>query len=318
MATAVRRHTIVNPARRNRAKARRSNRAHHRRLSAKQIKYFGTPQQKAALKRKRKHNAAKHHRKHARRTVAKRSNAPKHRSHRAAPRAKKRSSHKRRKNPGEILSLTLGNPAGKRRSMARHHKKNRRHAASGSRRHNRRHNPGRRMNAKHHSYRHRRRNPGGINVTSIFTQGLSALAGLVGSRLLTQAVLGSSNTGAYGYAGNAAATAVLATAAHMLFKGKPDVRNGVIIGGVLGIGARVMEDYTPFGTYLSQAGVGDYAGGGAHGVGVYLPWNGVVAQRYTDALNSAQVQIPSGWAPTVNMPAATTPSGMSGWAKSLY
>lgn len=174
--------------------------------------------------------------------------------------------------------------------------------------------------ARHHSYRHRRSNPAGINISTLFTEGLGALVGLVGSRLITQAVLGSNNAGVYGYAGNAAATAVLATLAHMVFKGKPLVRDGVIIGGTIGIMARVMEDYTPFGSYLQSSGFGDYAGGGAHGVGVYLPWNGVTPQRYVDALNSAQVAIPQGWAPTVTVPAASKSgvSGLYGGGMSLY
>jgi len=324
MATATRRHSIVNPARRrNRAKARRRNKS-RRHMTAKQIKFFGTAAQRAGLKRKRKNSAKKnrrrHHvtaKRHNRRTVARA--APKrrvNRARRATPRAKKRRSNRRRSNPGEILSLTLGNPARKRRGMARHAKKhNRRRAtASGSRRHNRRR---RNPSVRHHRYSHRR-NPAGFNITSLFTEGLGALAGLVGSRLLTQAVLGASNTGFYGYAGNAAATAVLATLAHMLFKTKPAIRDGVVIGGTVGILARAMQDYTPFGTYLAGSGFGDYAGGGAHGVGVYLPWNGVTPQRYVDALNSAQVQIPSGWAPTVSVPAKTGVGALYSGGMSLY
>ena len=59
MATAFRRHSIVNPARRNKARknrARTNKRRHN--MSAKQIKFFGTARQRAALKAKRR-NAAK-------------------------------------------------------------------------------------------------------------------------------------------------------------------------------------------------------------------------------------------------------------------
>lgn len=307
MATATRRHSIMNPARRrNRPKARKNKARRH--LSAKQVKYFGSPQQKAALKRKRRalarHNRPKH-RARTRKNAVARVPAPRKNTHRVHNRkhakAKKRNA-RRRTNPGEILSLTLGNPA-KRRSMAAHHRKARRNASSKAGRKNRRHhrkNAGRRMNVRHHGVRHHRRNAGAMNVTNLFTEGLSALVGMAGSRLLTQAVLGASNIGAYGYAGNAAATAVLAGLAHMFFKGKPAVRDGIIIGGAAGILARAMTDYTPFGGYLTQAGfagmpAGDYSAGGSAGLGLYMPTNAVVPPRYIGT--SAMVEMPDGWGP---------------------
>lgn len=185
--------------------------------------------------------------------------------------------------------------------MARHHRKARRNASASSRRHNpRRRNAKRRTNV-HHRRRHHhiRRNPG-VNVTNLFTEGLSALVGMAGSRLLTQAVLGAQNIGAYGYAGNAAATAVLAGLAHMFFKGKPAVRDGIIIGGAAGILARAMSDYTPLGGYLTQAGfagmpAGDYSAGGSAGLGLYLPTNAVVPARYIGS--SAMTEMPDGWGP---------------------
>ncbi len=93
MARTVRTVRVVgNPPRR---RARAHNRGKRRRnLSAKQIKFFGTPAQKAALKRSRS---------------AKRSN-----SARRATRTHARHTRRRaRRNIGEILSLTLalmGNP----------------------------------------------------------------------------------------------------------------------------------------------------------------------------------------------------------------
>lgn len=324
MAVATRHHSIVNPARGNRA--RRNKRKRH--LSAKQVKYFGSPAQKAALKRKRR-AAAKHNRpKHRARTrnVARPRYNPKPRkntrraSNRKRAKASKKRHATRRTNPGEILSLTLGNPASKRRSMAAHHKKARRSASNRTNRRHHRKNAGRRMN-RHHRHHHRRNAGAGMNVTNLFTEGLSALVGMAGSRLLTQAVLGASNTGAYGYAGNAAATAVLAGVAHMMFKNKPAVRDGIIIGGAAGILARAMTDYTPFGSYLTQAGFqgygcGDYSAGGASGLGLYIPSNDVVPARYIGS--SRQVEIPAGWAPTVVAPAAATKAGMGTYGRSRY
>lgn len=291
MATAVRRHSIVNPARRNRrVKARRRNAGKRRHMSAKQIRIFGTKRQKAALKRSHKRN----------RPAARRAKA-----HRAVHRKR---AVRRRRNPGEILSLTLGNPARKRRKnkMAARKRNRRRSHASATRRHTRRrarrHNPvvraRRNRRVRHHRVTHRRRrNPGGVSLPNLFTDGLMVIGGLVGSRLLTQMMLGANNVGVWGYAANAAAGAALAAVAHMASK-SPRVTNGIIVGTAAGIVARLFQDYTPFGSYLTQAGFGDYAGGGGHGVGLYLESNAVLPQRYVDAVNSAQVAIPAGWAPT--------------------
>ena len=95
------------------------NRGRRRLLSAKQIKYFGTPRQKEALRRSR---------------------------------ARKRSTSRHR-NIGHILTVIPANPARRRRtSVAVHHRRrNRRHATSLlNRRHHRRHN--RHHNARRHSY----------------------------------------------------------------------------------------------------------------------------------------------------------------------
>jgi len=325
MATAVRRHSIVNPARRNRAHARKNKARRH--MSDKQIRHFGTKAQKAALKRKHRRNRATAHR---RRTVARanpRRSAPR-RTHRTKAHRRRAT---RRSNPGEILSLTLGNPAKRRKKVAATQRNRRRHASASNprRRHNRRrHNPvmhhrqhHRRPNAVRHHRMHHRRNPAGLNVPSLVTDGLFVVGGLVGSRLLTQMVLGANNVGMWGYVGNAAAGGLLATALHMVTK-NPRVTAGVITGTAAGIVARLLQDYTPLGTYLQQAGFGDYSGGGAHGVGAYLPWNGVTPQRYVNALNSAQVQIPQGWAPTVQVSAPAAKgagvSGLYGGGYSLY
>ena len=76
--------------------------AHKRKMSAKQIRYFGSKRQKAGL-RKRRHNAAPKRRNPVRatkRNTAKKSN-PRHHH------------HKRRNPIPEIISLTMGNPARK-------------------------------------------------------------------------------------------------------------------------------------------------------------------------------------------------------------
>lgn len=272
MAVTRKTRTVMNPARR-------------RKLTPKQIKFFGTRRQKAAL-------AAR----------------------RAAPKAKPRQTRRpaaEKKNPGEILSLVL-NPAkeGVERKMATtkkrtatktrrppmqrnagattHHKP-RHHKAP------RKHNPGR---------RHRtRRNP--PKVGNLFSNALWIIAGAVGSKLLTQAVLGAKNTGVMGYGANALVTGLLGVGVSKGLRNE-SAGNAVIAGGVVQIVLRALSDFTPFGKYTSQLGLGDY-----------LASNFVVPQRYVDPLNSAQVEIPSGWAPKVIAPPAAAPAAGMG-AAGLY
>lgn len=298
MATAVRRHAIVNPAGRHHRKKKNRARAKHRRnLSRAQIRAgFGGKRRKAALKVNRKRtisagNPKRHHRVSAKK------------SHRSAARRRA----PKRENPGEILSLTLGNPGGKRRSMAAtkkhhrvHHKKNRVH--------HRRRNPGRRV--MHH--RHARRNPSAAGIMGLLTQGVFAAGGLVLSRFATQAVLGAQNTGFMGYAGNAVATGLLAWGTHMVSH-NPRNRDAVILGGVMGIIARLITDFTPYGSFLQQQGFGDY------GMGLYLQQNEPMPSRLVDP-SGAIVEIPSpGWAPTVVAPAARGMGALySGGGSGLY
>lgn len=314
MAFAAKRRVVVNAGRRRRRNARRN-------LSAKQIKFFGTPAQKAALKanRKRKRNASA-------RTTMRRARKTFGTRHRRRARAK---------NPGDILSLAL-NP-GKGRTMARARKssgrrrnhRRRRSVANPRRRrysmrHHHRSNP-RRRNYTHHR-RRSRRNPSSRGASMSLKQGLmftvGAGVGYFGSKALTQAVMGTNNTGVSGYLGNALVTAGLAVAAHM-FRGVLGSSAGIAVasGGLLQLVARIISDQTPLGQSLSSLGLGDYQ-----------VQNFVTPQRLVDPLNSAQIEIPNGWgapapmaiqtaaAPGTMMPAT---AGMHGWAnagfgKSLY
>ena len=275
MAFATRRTSVANPAHRK------------RKMSAKQIRIFGTKRQKAALRAKRVS-----HRK------------------RSSPRAVRR-------NFGEVVSLTLGsaiNPASKRRkAMAKTKRKHHRTTTTG-RRHRRRsyaHNPARhrartRPNGRR-NYRHHRRNPMGAGWGAQITSALYIIAGAVGSRLATNAVLGTNNTGFLGYGANLAAGGILAWIAAGVLKNAQAARE-VFSGAVVGVVLRLIADYTPFGQYTSQLGMGDY-----------MVSNWVIPQRYTNALHSAQVQIPSGWAPTTVIQSAAPPAGAAaGGMSGLY
>jgi hypothetical protein len=196
--------------------------------------------------------------------------------------------------------------------MAAHKtKKHRKHSSSAGH-----HNAPRKKNRGHRTNRGHKhhRNPGGGMVADLAVEAVSAVGGLVGSKMLTQAVLGANNTGMFGYFGNAAATAILAVAAHYIAPRNRKIRDGVVLGGAMGIVARAINDYTPFGAYLASAGVGEY------GMAAYMPANGVVASRYVDPWNSSQTEIPQGWGGGGQMAinSSGAPAGVAGWGDQIY
>jgi hypothetical protein len=286
MAITTRRVSIANPARRR------------KQLSPKQIRAgFGGKRRQAAIKAKRS-------------------------AHR--PRAQKRNTaHRRRTSPrpvrrnlGEQVLLTLGNPASKRRQVARHRKRTKKHTTASvhHRRRSSQSNPRRRYSARrtNRAVRHNRRcgNPMGGAWGSEITHALYIIAGAVGSKMGAQLALGSSNTGFLGYGANLAAGGLLAWAAKAVTKSS-DAAKGIFAGAVVQVILRLITDYTPFGQYASLQGVGDY-----------MASNWVTPQRYVDGLNTAQVEIPTGWggAPVVmassgaNANAVAAGSdGMGGW-----
>jgi hypothetical protein len=169
--------------------------------------------------------------------------------------------------------------------MAQKTKKNRKHH---HRKAHARRNPGRKravvMNRRRHHVRH---NPGGTGMVQLLTSGVFAAGGLVLSRFATQAVLGAQNAGMMGYAGNAIATAALAWATHLVSK-NPRNRDAVILGGTMGIIARLITDYTPYGQFLQSQGFGDY------GMGLYLPNNDPMPSQLASPAG-AMVNVPNGW-----------------------
>lgn len=130
-------------------------------------------------------------------------------------------------------------------------------------------------------------------VTSMVTSAAYAIAGAVGSKYLTQMVLGASNTGYVGYAANLAAAFVGGKVVGMFTKNK-QAENAVILGGVIMTLLRFLSDQTPLGAALSSAGLSDYE------ASTFL-----TPARYVDASKSAVVDIPTALRTTVAMtPAA--------------
>ena len=235
MAVSERTTLIHNPAR-----GPRKRRNVARRMTLKQKLHFGSKRVRAAAKqalRARRHNATpKRHKVHRRRTQA-------------APRRKKAT----RRNMGEVVYVLGANPAKSRKgNMAKSRRRSSQHRA-GSRKQK---NPRRRRHVMNVSRRRgARRNPGG-KVMGYVVRGAAVIAGAVGSKAATQLVLSSKNTGVMGYAGNAIATGILGFAAHKMFADKT-IAQMVIAGGIAQIIVRIMSDQTPYGSYLSGAGVGD-------------------------------------------------------------
>lgn len=252
----------------------RKNRARH--MSAKQIRIFGTPRQKAALRRKRAGSGS---------------------------RKKKNRSHHHRKNAGEIVGFTLAN-TGRRKGHShmaktksnrkRSHARKGHHAGGHSKRHH--------YMKQNKGHRRRRRNIGGGGgpggVGHIAMNAVFVIAGALGSKLLTQMVLGSNNVGLIGYAGNAVAGGALWFVTEKVMRNRV-ASNGVIAGTAVQIILRLINDYTPFGQYVAQLGMGDYQA-----------QSFVTPQVLVDPYNSAQIRIPGAWLPPP-APPPTTVSGAS-------
>jgi hypothetical protein len=243
---------IQNPA--TRAGGRKKMAKARRKMSAKQIKHFGTKRQKAALRARR--SAPKHR-------ARTRPNPPRKRKRAVTKRVTKRSAVKRRRNPTPAIVLWgAGNPAKRRTTVAKTHSRKKRRATA-----KRSNTAGRRQIRK--VVRHRRRsNPAGLGRPMDWLQGgAGVIAGVVGTRAIPQLVLGASNTGPMGYAANAIAAVGLGWLTHMLFPRNAVLTTSVIAGGFAGLLSRIIADKTPFGAQLSLTGLGDY------GLGLYQKSN---------------------------------------------
>lgn len=245
--------------------------------------------------------------------------AKRRRSSLSKRRSRSNSRHRpRRKNPGEIIGYTFAHNPAKRKGkkhMAATRKRSRRRNAGGRRYHRRRRsNPARRRSfavVHHRRHRrrsnparrfHRRRNPssisglGGLAINAVFV-----IAGALGSKLLTQMVLGANNTGVVGYAGNAISGGVLWFLAEKVMKNR-SAAHGIIAGTAVQIVLRLINDFTPFGQYVANLGMGDYQAQAF-----------VTPQVLVDPYNSAALRIPQGWGappPAVSMPAHVGMGGL--------
>lgn len=281
-----------------------------KRLSLAQKLHFGTARQRAAarlsLKGRRKKNSGaysirtikKHFKKRAESESEKKNyTSGKLRAYYGTAGTKRKNN--RKKNVGEIVSISLAglaNPGRKRRKniVAKSRKRRLAGLKAARTRKRRRSNPGtvvrRRRTRRSYSHarpvrrrrrnsgvvirrinagrrRGRRSNPGIGGVTSgVIGKAFAVIGGAIGSKYITQLALGGNNTGYMGYAGNLVAAIGLGWAAGKVTKSK-DIATSVMIGGIAGLALRMLQDMTSIGQYvnLSLAGVGK---GGDLGLGI--------------------------------------------------
>ena len=174
------------------------------------------------------------------------------------------------------MAKTKKKRASKANAGYRRSKKHRKNAA---------HRGGHRHRSTQRRRHHRRNAPSFGGIGSILTNAVFVIAGALGSKLLTQMVLGTNNTGMIGYAGNAVVGIGLWFLADKVLKNK-EAAKGVISGTAVGLVLRLINDYTPFGQYVSQLGMGDYQAQAF-----------VTPQVLVDPYNSARIKIPGAWMP---------------------
>ena len=132
--------------------------------------------------------------------------------------------------------------------------------------------------------------------------GIFVVAGALGTKLLTQMLLGANNTGIMGYGANALSGAVLWFITDKTLH-NPAASSGIISGTVVQLIIRLINDYTPFGQYISQLGMGDYQ------AQAFL-----TPQVLVDPVNSTQIRWPAGLlaAMAASAPPATTMPAQAG------
>jgi hypothetical protein len=213
----------------------------------------------------------------------------------------------RHRNPGDIIGFTMaaGNPGRKQggkvaQTKKKYKKSSHRNTGVSKAKRSYKKNPGSPRRSHHHTKKYRR-NPvsagggfGGSGVGGLVTNAVFVIVGALGSKLGTQAVLGTNNVGVIGYAGNAAIGGVLWFITEKLMKNRA-ASAGIISGVLVQILLRVINDYTPFGSYVAQLGMGDYQA-----------QSFVTPQVLVDPWNSARIQIPPGWSPRM---VAAAPAG---------
>lgn len=209
----------------------------------------------------------------------------------------------RKKNPSHLVGLKLNKgrkparkgaksnmPSKKKSGTRKHH-----HRAGGKTRKNKGRRSGHRSTGLMRSNLRRRKNAGrsgSFAMGNTVINGIFVIAGALGTKLITQMVLQANNTGWIGYGVSALVGAVLWFATDKTLH-NPAASAGIIAGTVVQIIIRLINDYTPFGQYVSQLGMGDYQ------AQAFL-----TPQVLVDPYNSATIQFPAALRAMMAPPAA--------------
>jgi hypothetical protein len=157
-------------------------------------------------------------------------------------------------------------------------------------------NPFTRSSKGHRSFRRRRRNPiAGFAGADLIKLGLGAAGGAVGTRYLTQVVLGDKNSGIMGYGGNVVAALALAYAAAK-FAGR-EVASGVAAGGLAAVILRLWTDKVSGSSATALSGyLGDLEFS-SDGLGAYI--NSGFPVPTVSGQNGNYLSVPAGysWGP---------------------
>ena|ERR1051326_1199683 len=261
-----------------------------RRMTAKQIRFFGTKRQRAALRsrpRRRRNTSIRKYKKRAvKQGISKRTASTGAYMFRKMARGNRRRKKARRKNVGSILVASIPgfsgfNPGRKRRKkkgMARHRRRRKANAAPRRRRRHyarrRRSNPGRRTRVvvkyrtrgrRHHRRAGRRRNPGGFGMSGDATAVGGIIAGAAVTRIVTGFVPPSLQTGIAGYVVTAIAAVLQGQLVGKALR-KPLFGKYMTWGGLTFLGLKVINDFMP-----SLSG---YIPFGLSGLGLLSPTSG--------------------------------------------
>lgn len=248
MAVVRKRVRLANPARRK------------KKMSPKQIRFFGTKRQKAALKAKRRSTTKR---------VTRKRTTPRRVARRRVAAAPKRRTHRRRRptsNVGEIITIGLQPGTKKRRASMATRRRKRRVARNPVRRYRRRRvvragarrrNPVRRIRRRRVTRRisRRRRNP---VARQLLTGTMRNVVGVVGGaaavKLIVDRLPYQLNAGPIGYLSTGIVAAVLGMAVGRFGKNKP-LGEMVALGGFVYLTLRVLQDFIPGLAAISPIGL---------------------------------------------------------------
>ncbi len=171
-------------------------------------------------------------------------------------------------------------------------------------------------------HRRRRRNPLSLGGRELIPTALWAIAGGVATRAIPQLLLKDSNTGIFGYGANALTAVALSWAAERFVS--PNAGKGVLIGGAVMLGGRLISDFfgkslVSFGDVFGTTGTSGLGASGdpSFDLGIYAP-NEFVVPTTSDGVmqrNDYPFMDPSAALPAQSMSVRPTVAAVPAAAK---